>query len=263
MWQPSAYAASPSPSSSQRPRGERGGGGTPKINDNDNNNVQKIDDESVQSAQLALDDELTRVRAFWDSQMTAYELNVEKARAATAARHAVERQALTHKLGSAPVKPRPSSDLLSMRRLQATLAKAGKHAEGNRVKRKADALETMELRRAGALRGGMLETAKDKLACKQQDEVRALEERIRDGHVKLERQRRSELEQVTLRHRAAMMRQQRRLSSGGGGGGGSVKSRGGHGVGDVHSKRRGGGGGGGGCSRPASGSGRRQLSFRS
>lgn len=262
MWQPSAYAASPSPSSSQRPRSGRGGGGTPK--NNDNNNVEKINDESVLSVQLAFDDELTHVHAFWNSQMTAYNLNVEKAKAATVARHAVERQELIHKFGSAPVKPRLSSDLLSLRRLQATLAKAGEYVEANRVKRKADALETMELKRAGAFRGGMLEVAKDKLACKQQDEIRALGERIRDGHVKLEQQRRSELEQVTLRYRAAMLRQQRRLSSGSGGGGGSsVKSKGGHSVGDVHSKRRGGGGGGGGGFRPASGSGRRQLSFQS
>jgi hypothetical protein len=77
MWQPSAYA-SPSPSPSQRPRSARAG--TP------NNNNEKH--ETALAMQLAVDGELTAVDTFWDRQMTAFTLKVEKAKAATVARHA-------------------------------------------------------------------------------------------------------------------------------------------------------------------------------
>ena len=113
------------------------------------------------------------------------------------------------------------------------------------------------------------EVAQDKLVCKQQDEIRALGERIEDGHVKLATQRRRELESVNLQFNNAMARQQRQLASGGGGGGGGgggsvsrgVKSTGGR---NSHSKRQGGGGEGGVGGRGGSFrsvSGPRQLSY--
>ena len=47
---------------------------------------------------LALDEALKNVDAFWDTQMTAYNLKVEKSKSAMVARHAEERQELKHKL---------------------------------------------------------------------------------------------------------------------------------------------------------------------
>lgn len=167
-----------------------------------------------------LDREVDAVNAFWDGQATAHALAAEKARGAMRARHVEERHELKLKLQSAPIKPRSSPDLLALRRRQATLSAAGEHVEAHRVKRKADALELAELTKAGTFHGGMMAAAQDKLACKQRDEVRALEERTRAGSVKLEQRRRRELEEAAKRYRAMMSREmkeaqrQRRLLAG-------------------------------------------------
>ena len=226
MWQPSSYAPSPSPS--QRPRSR---GVTPddnaltmRHNDDNTENDEWSSREDVLSLQLAMDDALTTVNAFWDTQMTAYNLKVEKTKSAMVARHTEERQELKHKLGGTPVKPRSSANLLALRKHQSTLSKAGEYAEAIRVKAKADALEITELKRAGAFHGGMMQVAQDKLACKQQDEIRALGERIRDGHAKLETQRRAELDAVSARYRAQTTRLQRKLTGGGGGGRGGGRA---------------------------------------
>jgi len=42
--------------------------------------------------------------AFWDQQLTAYDLKVGQAKAATVARHTEERRELTQRVTSAPVK---------------------------------------------------------------------------------------------------------------------------------------------------------------
>ena len=106
MWQPSSYAAaSPSPSQRRQQRTAHHGvggstGGTPvkkKNNNNENNN------ERVLSMRLALEEALTNVDAFWDTQMTAYNLKVERSKSAMVARHAEERQELKHKLAGGRV----------------------------------------------------------------------------------------------------------------------------------------------------------------
>merc|ERR1712087_17285 len=133
--------------------------------------------------------------------MKEYEERASELHEAMKQRHALDHQDFIRKSASDPQRgPKFSKDLLDLRRIEATLAKQGEYAEAQKVKLKADALESSEKERMQADRTQHISVAEVKFLHKQEQELNALKQRIQAGAEEQRKMRQLDLERLLQRY---------------------------------------------------------------
>ncbi|KAG9392430.1 Chromosome partition protein Smc [Carpediemonas membranifera] len=145
--------------------------------------------------------ELQRFQDAWNERLEEYDTQATELDRAMRERHEVEIQEMRNKLfGSSAIrKPKFSSQLLNMRKIEQTLAHQKKYHEAHQLKVRADALERWELEK---LRAENEQTCLNKEAGfrqKQAQELTALRKRIRAGREELLKTRQSDVDRLTRR----------------------------------------------------------------
>ena len=97
-------------------------------------------------------------------------------------------------------KPKFSKDLLDLRHTEVTLAKQGMYADAHKVKVRADAMEAAEIERMQAEREQQISHAEVKYLHKQEQELRALRQRIQVGAEEQRKARQMDLERLLQRY---------------------------------------------------------------
>eukprot|EP01041_Mallomonas_annulata_P001675 gene1675-3235_t len=138
--------------------------------------------------------EFQQFNMIWDKKMADYEQNAEELIEAMKERHAAELRDFQRKLMSKEIRPKFSTDLLNLRKIQDTLAKQKDYAEAHKMKLKADALEAWELEKWHNQRQTELLQRETKFKHVKQQELIALQKRIQSGREEQKKQRHQDLE---------------------------------------------------------------------
>lgn len=144
--------------------------------------------------------EFQQFNMIWDKKMADYEQNAEELVEAMKERHAAELRDFQRKLMSKEIKPKFSTDLLNLRKIQDTLAKQKDYAEAHKMKLKADALEAWELEKWHNQRQQDLLQRETKFKHVKQQELLALQKRIQSGREEQKKQRHQDLERLLQRY---------------------------------------------------------------
>jgi hypothetical protein len=96
-------------------------------------------------------------------------------------------------------KPRFSAQLLNLRRIEQTLARAQNYTEAHKVKAKADNMELWELERMKGEVSKKFEAREAQIVARHENEMRALAKRIASGRQMQEQQREADLRRLLLR----------------------------------------------------------------
>ncbi|KAK3289083.1 hypothetical protein CYMTET_3471 [Cymbomonas tetramitiformis] len=144
--------------------------------------------------------EFNQFNAEWDRRMAEYDQKAAELEEAMKERQNEDLSEFRRKMAAAAVRPRFSSDLLNMRKIQETLAKQKEYAEAHKVKLKADALEARELAKWNVHHQGRIGAQEDKHVYKQMVELEALQKRVLAGSDEHKRQRQADLHRILQRY---------------------------------------------------------------
>ena len=145
--------------------------------------------------------EFQQFNAAWDAKMEEYEQRATELLEAMRQRHILDHQEFGRKAAAEPPrKPKFSTELLDLRRIEVTLARQGEYAEAQKVKLQADATEAAELERLGEARQQQLASAEAKLVARQEHELNALRQRIQSGAEEQRKARQQDLERLLQRY---------------------------------------------------------------
>lgn len=144
--------------------------------------------------------EFRQFNLVWDKKSAAYEENAADLIMEMKERHAAELKEFQQRLLAQASVPRRSKELLNLRRVQDSLAKAKRYEEAALMKNKADELMTWEEEKwhnetQAAMYGKELRF-KEKL----NTELVALKRRVQQGKAEMKRQRQHELELLLRRY---------------------------------------------------------------
>ena len=145
--------------------------------------------------------EFQQFNSMWDRKMKEYEQRAGELLEAMRQRHMLDLREFQNKLQEAPeLKPKHSKDLLDLRRIQVTLAKQGDYTEAQKVKVQADALEMAEIDRSRQEREQQVLGTEGKLLHRQEQELKALRQRIQSGAEEQRQARQQDLERLLQRY---------------------------------------------------------------
>ena len=137
----------------------------------------------------------------WDKRMNAFQVHssqlIKDLEGKHVAKHEEWRNNLDDKI---PVKFKPSSELLNLRRIQVNLAKQKEYKEAHQVQIRAQKLEKLEMGRYEEERNGKIMKSEEKLFQQQDNEMEALRKRIIAGENEQKKQRALELERMFQRY---------------------------------------------------------------
>ena len=137
----------------------------------------------------------------WDKRMNAFQIHstqlIKDLEGKHVERHEDWRNSLDDKI---PVKFKPSSELLNLRRIQVNLAKQKEYKEAHQVQIRAQKLEKLEIGRYEEERNGKIMKSEEKLFQQQDNEMEALRKRIIAGENEQKKQRAIELERMFQRY---------------------------------------------------------------
>jgi len=145
--------------------------------------------------------EFQQFNSMWDQKMKEYEQRAGELLEAMRQRHMLDLREFHKKQQEAPeLKPKHSKDLLDLRRIEVTLAKQGDYAEAQKVKVRADALEVSEIERSRQEREQQVLGTEGKLLHRQEQELKALRQRIQTGAEEQRQARQQDLERLLQRY---------------------------------------------------------------
>ena len=137
----------------------------------------------------------------WDKRMNAFQVHssqlIKDLEGKHVAKHEEWRNNLDDKI---PVKFKPSSELLNLRRIQVNLAKQKEYKEAHQVQIRAQKLEKLEMGRYEEERNEKIMKSEEKLFQQQDNEMEALRKRIIAGENEQKKQRALELERMFQRY---------------------------------------------------------------
>ena len=143
--------------------------------------------------------EFQEVNALWDRKMEEYRANaralMEQLREKQMGQLADVRQQFEEQV----VKPKFSRELLNLRRIEQSLARAKEYAEAHKVKQKADQMESFEMEKMQGQQISRLEARELKLKQKFDVERSALQKRIQSGTDLQKKQREQDIKRLLLR----------------------------------------------------------------
>ena len=145
--------------------------------------------------------EFQQFNIVWDKKMQDYEERAAMLEEETKARHAQELANFQkHMIESISNKPKFSKELLNLRRVQETLAKAKDYKEAHRIKMRADQLEAWELEKLrNSTQQGMY-SKEAQFRRRQTNELLALQKRIQAGRDEQKKLRQRDLECLLQRY---------------------------------------------------------------
>lgn len=157
------------------------------------NSKQAIDDECAI--------EVAKFNDAWDHAMNEYDFKTNELVSAMKQRHDQEYKEFQEDLRvKNPLRPKFSSDLLNMRRVQQMLAKQNNYSEAHRMQKNADALEATELAKLTAAWELKLQRQETLFKSKQESEMTALVKRIQTGQEEQNKVRQTEYERLLQRY---------------------------------------------------------------
>ena len=137
----------------------------------------------------------------WNTRMDEFEAHARDLAAAMAERHETELVKYRELVSSTRV--RFSKELLNLRAIQSSLAKQKDYTGAQKVKVKADQLEAKELEIHRIKERAQTSLSENKFVQKQQQELRALQQRVKASGDDHKRRRREELQRLLLRYNNA------------------------------------------------------------
>mmetsp|Transcript_44684 Transcript_44684/g.52354 ORF Transcript_44684/g.52354 Transcript_44684/m.52354 type:complete len:260 (+) Transcript_44684:267-1046(+) len=136
----------------------------------------------------------------WDGAMNEHEKNSENLIGAMKDRHISELKDFQQKLLAKQLRPKFSTELLNYRKIQEHLAKAKDYNEAHKIKNKADALEAHEMEKWLTNKQNVLFQMEEKFKQQKQQELSALQKRIRTSREEQKKQRHIALERLLQRY---------------------------------------------------------------
>jgi hypothetical protein len=145
--------------------------------------------------------EFQQFNIVWDKKMQEYEEHAARLEEEMKGRHARELANFQkHMIESISNKPKFSKELLNLRRIQDTLARAKDYKEAHRIKMRADQLEAWELEKLrNSTQQGMY-SKEAQFRRRQTNELLALQKRIQTGRDEQKKQRQRDLETLLQRY---------------------------------------------------------------
>lgn len=137
----------------------------------------------------------------WDKRMNAFQVHSSSLIKDLEQKHINKHEEWKEKLDERiPIKFKPSSELLNLRRIQINLAKQKEYKEAHQVQIRAQKLEKEEQARYDEDRNGKIMKSEEKLFQQQDNEMEALRKRIIAGENEQKKQRALELERMFQRY---------------------------------------------------------------
>ena len=137
----------------------------------------------------------------WDKRMNAFQIHSSTLIKDLEQKHITKHEEWKEKLDEKiPIKFKPSSELLNLRRIQINLAKQKEYKEAHQVQIRAQRLEKEEKSRYDEERNVKIMKSEEKLFQQQDNEMEALRKRIIAGENEQKKQRALELERMFQRY---------------------------------------------------------------
>ncbi|CAI2376064.1 unnamed protein product [Moneuplotes crassus] len=137
----------------------------------------------------------------WDKRMNAFQVHSSTLIKDLEQKHINKHEEWKEKLDERiPIKFKPSSELLNLRRIQINLAKQKEYKEAHQVQIRAQKLEKEEQASYNEDRNGKIMKSEEKLFQQQDNEMEALRKRIIAGENEQKKQRALELERMFQRY---------------------------------------------------------------
>ncbi|KAJ9470972.1 immunodominant antigen [Diplonema papillatum] len=159
---------------------------------------QDLERQGLEEAHML---EFQNFNQIWNEKIDSFEEHQLECEAVMLEQHSME---LTKFHGAmtaeAPKRAKFSKDLLNLRKIQETLAKQKNYVEAQKVKLKADRLETIELERINRERGDRYAKKESKILVRHRHELLAMRKRMERGRIELERRRKKEMEMLLQRY---------------------------------------------------------------
>lgn len=137
----------------------------------------------------------------WDKTMNSFQVHSSQLIKELEAKHVTKHEEWRTKLDTKiPIKFKPSSELLNLRRIQVNLAKQKEYKEAHQVQIRAQKLEKQEMARYEEDRNVKIMKSEEQLFQLQDNEMEALRKRIIAGENEQKKQRALELERMFQRY---------------------------------------------------------------
>ena len=137
----------------------------------------------------------------WNEKIDSFEEHQLDLEAMTLERHSMElakfHAQMTEQM---PRRIKFSKDLLNLRSIQETLARQRNYAEAQKMKQKADRIESLELDKLNKERGDVYFKKETQILSRHRNELLAMRKRMERGRLELERARKRELEMLLQRY---------------------------------------------------------------
>jgi len=145
--------------------------------------------------------EFQQFNTMWDRKMKEYDERAVELLEAMRQRHELDMAEFQKKKTAEPqYKPKQSTELLDLRRIELVLAKQGEYAEAQKVKVRADALEQSDAEKSQKEREQQMLAAQGKFSARQEAELSALRQRIHTGAEEQRHARQQDLERLLQRY---------------------------------------------------------------
>lgn len=145
--------------------------------------------------------EFQQFNDMWDRQMKEYDDRAAELLEAMRQRHELDAAEFGQKKAAEPArKPKHSSELLDLRRIEQVLARQGEYVEAQKVKVRADTVEAAEIERAKVEREQSLLHVEARFLARQEQELSALRQRITSGAEEQRVARQQDLERLLQRY---------------------------------------------------------------
>jgi|EP00670_Eutreptiella_braarudii_P004466 hypothetical protein len=137
----------------------------------------------------------------WNEKIDQFEEHQLDCEAAMLERHSMELAEFHAEIsGGVPNRHKFSKELLNLRKVQDTLAKAKNYSDAHKVKLKADKMEAMELEKITRDRAEKYSKQEATILQRHRSELMAMRKRMERGKMELERARKKELEMLLQRY---------------------------------------------------------------
>jgi EF-hand domain pair len=164
--------------------------------------IRETQEKELNTLEEAQNTQLDDFNKAWDSYMSEYEATAYKSLEKLKEKHISEYQELMEKVtAEAQKKVKHSKELLALRQKQQTLAKQKSYEEAEKIKAKADQLESLEDEKNEAIVKKIIETKEKKLRQQQQMALAALLKRIQRDRNEQIKHREMDSNRLVMRNR--------------------------------------------------------------
>lgn len=152
------------------------------------------------SVEQAKEQEMSDLGKKWEEEHAKFDYHVHEVHSSLMARHVQEMNDLREQFVQKQKSPRFSKELLNLRRIQNHLVKQNQFAEAMQTKAKADTMEGKESSKHMGEEQSRFEQKKIQLLKRQEQEVKALEQKLRLASQENRKNRERDIEKVLKRY---------------------------------------------------------------